>query len=259
MTKKRKDNEDKNNDKNKEKVNGELHKIIKINFFDKNKKDEKEIWASIVEAYNQKYTVLQAKRLREVGEILVKNGIKYKLLHAGCTASTIVNQATHFNMVRIGVGLYGLWPSSETKALANYRSRTSIVLKPVLTWKTKIIQIKELPAKTPIGYDCTYVCSRKTRIAVLPVGYWDGYDRKLSNCGEVLIRGKRAPIRGRVCMNLIMVEVTKIPNVKIGDEVVLIGKQGREEISADEIAKKVGTINYEIITRINPLMPRIYK
>lgn len=229
------------------------------------------------EAYNQRYTLLQTKRLKEVAEKIisktasnlpfhvlnftataVKNKTEFPLVHAACTAATIVDPATHLDMVRIGIGLYGLWPSPETKKLAKDLG-LKIDLRPALTWKTKVIQVKELPAGTPIGYGCTYRCKKKTRIAVLPVGYWDGYDRKLSNCGYVLIQGRRAPVRGRVCMNLTMVEVTKISKVKIGDEVVLIGWQGREEISADEIAQQVGTINYEIVTRINHLLPRIYR
>ncbi len=207
------------------------------------------------EDYNQKYTLLQQEKLLKTAEILAKNGIKYELCHTACSAATIVNPATHLDMVRIGIGLYGLWPSPETQAKSKYYgARSSIVLKPALTWKTRVVQVKELPASTPIGYDCTYKLKRKGKIAVLPVGYWDGYDRKLSNCGQVLIRGRRAPIRGRVCMNLTMVEVTKIPKVMVGDEVILLGG----EITTEEIAKKVGTINYEIVTRINPLIPRIY-
>ncbi|MCX7778791.1 MAG: alanine racemase [Patescibacteria group bacterium] len=236
------------------------------------------------EAYYQKYTLLQTQRLiktvQEISQkisqktilynnlrnrnvlsftaIAGKNKTKLPLIHAACTAATIVNPATHLDMVRIGLGLYGLWPSSETKKLAQQLGR-KIDLKPALTWKTRVIQVKELPAGTPIGYDCTYRLKKKGKIAVLPVGYWDGYDRKLSNCGEVLIKGRRIPIRGRICMNLTMVEVTKVSDVKEGDAVVLIGRQGQEEITPEELAEKVGTINYEIVTRINPLLPRIYR
>jgi len=230
------------------------------------------------EAYNQKYTLLQTKRLKEVAQQISqktalnlpslvlnsfatanKNKTRFPLIHAACTAATIVNPATQLDMVRIGIGLYGLWPSQETKKLARDLG-IKINLKPALTWKTKVIQVKELPAGTPIGYGCTYRLKRKGKIAVLPVGYWDGYDRDLSNCSQVLIRGRRAPIRGRVCMNLIMVEVTKIPGVEVGDEVVLLGEQKiNNKITAEELAKKVGTINYEIVSRINPLLPRIYR
>lgn len=210
------------------------------------------------EAYNQNYTLLQTKRLKEVVKKISQKITSKPLIHAACTAATIINPATHLDMVRIGIGLYGLWPSEATRK-RNFQSQNPIILKPALSWKTKIIQVKELPKGTPIGYDCTFYCKRKTKIAVLPIGYWDGYDRKLSNCGEVLIKGRRAFVRGRVCMNLIMVEVTEIPNIKVGDEVVLIGRQGKEEITVEEIAKKIGTINYEIVTRINQSLPRIYK
>jgi alanine racemase len=210
------------------------------------------------EAKNQAFTHQQIEKLLKIKKSLTKipHFPQDILFHAGCTASTINNKASFFDMVRIGIGLYGLWPSLATK---NYGALKSIILKPALTWKTKIIQVKELPKGTPIGYDCTYRLKNRGKIAILPVGYWDGYDRKLSNCGEVLIRGKRAPVRGRICMNLMMVEVTKIPKVKVNDEVVLIGQQDKEKITAEEIALKIGTINYEVITRINPQIPRIYK
>jgi len=219
------------------------------------------------ESYDQTYTNWQTEKFKKVLEIVRRLGFKNFLAHAGCTASTIVNSATHFDLVRIGIGLYGLWPSVETKKLAEDQGR-KIILKPALTWKTKIIQIKELPPATFVGYDRTFKTARKTKIAVLPIGYWDGYDRRLSNPtplklrgtgqGEVLIKGKRCPIRGRVCMNLTMVEITNISNVKVGDEVVLIGKQGQEEITIDEIAEKIGTINYEVATRVNALILRKY-
>ena len=130
--------------------------------------------------------------------------------------------------------------------------------RPALTWKTRIIQIKYLPAKTSIGYDCTYRTNKKIKLAILPIGYWDGYDRKLSNCGEVLIRGNHCPVRGRVCMNLTMVEIPDTISPKVGDEVVLLGCQGKQEITAEELAQKIGTINFEVVTRINPSITRKY-
>jgi alanine racemase len=207
---------------------------------------------------DQSYTNWQTKKFEEVINNLTKIGIDIPLKHAACSAATIINPKTRFNLVRIGIAMYGLWPSEEIEEVVK-KKRMDFHLKPALSWKTKIIQVKELPPKTFIGYDCTYQTKRKTKIAVLPIGYWEGYDRKLSGCGEVLIHGQRCPVRGRVCMNLTMVEVTKIPNVKVGDEVVLIGKQNKEEITADELAEKIGTINYEIVTRINSILPRIYK
>jgi alanine racemase len=130
------------------------------------------------------------------------------------------------------------------------------VLHPVLTWKTIVGPMHEVPKGAPVGYGCTERVRRKTLVAVLPVGYWDGYDRKLSSVGEVLIRGHRCKVIGRVCMNMIMVDVTDVRRVRLEDEVVLIGRQGREEITADELARKIGTINYEVVTRINPMSPR---
>lgn len=209
------------------------------------------------EAKNQAFTNKQARKLAKIKEKLLKlpNFPTDALFHAGCTASTISNPATFFDMVRIGIGLYGLWPSPETRLKSKYGSRISIVLEPALSWKAQVIQVKELPAGSYIGYDCTYRCHKKTKIAALPVGYWDGYDRKLSNLGEVLIHGRRAPIRGRVCMNMIMVDVTKIKNVRVGDEALLLG----DRITAERLAEQIGTINYEVVTRINQQLPRIYR
>lgn len=140
---------------------------------------------------------------------------------------------------------------------------------PVLTWKTIIGPMHWVPKGVPVGYGCTERVRRRTRIAVLPVGYWDGYDRKLSSVGAVLIRGKRRKVIGRVCMNMMMVDVTDVPptssangglrgtrRARLEDEVVLIGRQGREEVTAEELAGKIGTINYEVVTRINPLLLR---
>ena len=121
-----------------------------------------------------------------------------------------------------------------------------IPLEPVMTLKTRVLQLKEVPADSPVGYGCTYLTSRPSRIVTLPIGYDDGYDRLLSNKGEVLVRNRRAPVVGRVSMCLTTVDVTDIPEVQPDDEVVLLGKQGDQEITADEIAAKTGTINYEI-------------
>lgn len=204
------------------------------------------------EAEKQSFTNKQVERLDKIKSQLwaLKDFPKNVIFHAGCTASTLNNKKTFFDMVRIGLGLYGLWPSQGTK-----KKNKKIILKPALIWKTKIIQVKELSKGSFIGYDCTYQCQRKTKIAVLPIGYWDGYDRKLSNCGEVIIRGRRVPMLGRVCMNLSMIDVTAIKNVKAGDEVILLGKN----MTAEKLAEKIGTINYEVITRINQQIWRIYK
>lgn len=209
------------------------------------------------ESRDQTYTNQQTGVLQKFLNQLKLLKINVPLVHAGCSASTIVNPSTYFNLVRIGIAMYGLWPSGETKTLAK-RKGLKLQLKPALKWKTKIIQVKELPAGAFIGYDCTYRTKRKIRLAILPIGYWEGYDRKLSNRGEVLIRGQRCPVRGRVCMNITMVEVTHLSRVAVGDEVILIGRQGGEEVTVEELAKKIDTINYEVTTRINPLILRKY-
>ena len=216
------------------------------------------------ESKNQSYTNQQTTKLKKIINDLKIAGLEVPFVHAGCSASTINNPNTFFNLVRIGISLYGFWPSKETKEFAKLK-KIKINLKPALTWQTRIIQIKQVGKNTNIGYDKTFKTKKKTKLAILPIGYWDGYSRLLSNPstvnsgqGEVLIHKKRCPILGRICMNLTIIDVSKINKVKINDKVVLIGKQGKEEITAEEIAQKTKTINYEVITRINPLIPRIY-
>ena len=168
-----------------------------------------------------------------------------------CSNSSIVYHNSLFNGIRLGLSLYGLYPSLKAK--------NKIKLKPALSWYTKIIQLRDLPKNTKIGYGGTYTTKRKTKLAIIPVGYWDGYDRLFSNQAQVIIHNKKCPIRGRICMNLSMVDVTNIKGVKTGDKVVLIGKSKNQEITADDLARWAQTINYEIVTRINPLLPRIVK
>jgi len=205
------------------------------------------------ESKNQSYTKQQTKKFQDIIE-----DKQISLAHAACSAATINNPCTLFNMVRIGIGLYGLWPSKNTQCIANKKSFL-VNLQPVLSWKTKVIQVKSLPAGVSVGYNRTFVTRSKTKLAILPVGYADGYDRRFSNCGSVLIHGISCPIRGRVCMNLTMADVSRVAGVKARDEVVLIGRQKNRVISADDMAKKIGTINYEVVTRINSDIPRIYK
>ena len=130
-------------------------------------------------------------------------------------------------------------------------------LLPVLSWKTRIAQIKKVPAGESVGYGLSERVPQDSRIAIIPVGYYDGYDRKLSSMGNVLIGGKRCKIVGRISMNMCMVDITHVSNAKVEDEVVLLGQQGNERIPAEELAQKIGTINYEVVARINPLLPRV--
>lgn len=177
--------------------------------------------------------------------------------HFSCSAATMLFPETHFNMVRIGIGMYGLWPSKETYLSCILQQRQPLILKPVLSWRARIAQLKDVPKGARIGYGGTYMTGRKSRLAVIPVGYYDGYPRSLSNLSYVLIKGERAPLRGRVAMDFIIADVTDIPEVGLEDEVVLIGKEAQDRISADDLAAWDSTINYEIVTRINADIPRI--
>ena len=159
------------------------------------------------------------------------------------------------SLVRLGLGLYGMWPSEALEKEWGGK----LTLTPVMRWVSHVAQVKKLPKGFAVGYGCTYITKRPSTIAVIPQGYSDGFDRGLSNCGTVLIHGMRTPIIGRVAMNIIVADVTHIPNVRAEDEVVLLGSQKKERITAEEIAKKLDTINYEITTRTSPLLPRIVK
>ena len=213
-------------------------------------------FANIEDTTDRSFAGRQLQRYQKMLEELGEKGFKAPVNHIACTAASLVFPRTRLQLARIGIGLYGLWPSRETMVSLKEQG-SEFKLEPVLAWKTRVAQVKTVAAGEYIGYGCTFRTSRKTKIAVLPVGYYDGYDRKLSNAAYVLIKGKRAPIRGRVCMNLCMADITDISGVKPEDEVVLLGKQGREQLSAEQLAQWIGTINYEVVTRINPNLPRM--
>jgi alanine racemase len=177
--------------------------------------------------------------------------------HTACSAATLLLKETHMDLVRIGISLYGLWPSRETMISCRESVGPLPDLQPVLTWKSRVAQVRTVPEGDYVGYGCTWRTGRESRIAVLPVGYNEGYDRRLSGVAHVLIRGRRAPVRGRVCMNMCMVDVTDIPDVSLEDEVVLLGRQGDETLAAEQLAAWCGTIAYELVTRIDPSLPRI--
>jgi alanine racemase len=204
---------------------------------------------SQAESVQGAYTAKQLRIFQDVVARLRCEGINPLLAHLANSAATITLRAAYFDMVRPGIMLYGLYPSPEMKG--------QIELKPVLSWQTRVMQLKKVPRGTSISYGQTYVTQRESLIATLPVGYADGYQRLLSNRGEVLLKGKRAPVAGRVCMDLTMIDVTDIAGVQPGDEVVLLGRQGDTEITADEMAAWANTISYEILTSISARVPRI--
>lgn len=180
--------------------------------------------------------------------IQATTGFKFKYIHAANSAATLAYPRSHFNMVRTGLAMYGLHPSEQVRLPDGFR--------PVMTWKTVIAQTKTLPAGHTVGYGRTYTTSDSERIAILPVGYADGFRRAPNNWGEVLVRGQRAPLIGRVSMEKSAIRIDHIPDASVGDEVVLLGTQGRETITAEEIAARLGTINYEIACTILPRVPR---
>ncbi len=196
-----------------------------------------------------KYTAKQLATFKTALAAMQAGGFSFRYIHAANSAATLASRAACFNLIRPGLLLYGLNPSRHLKVLAG--------LRPLMSWKTGIIQVKTLPANSNVGYGNSYRTCGVETIAVLPVGYADGLRRSPQTWREVLVRGKRAPLVGRVSMEKTTIDVTHIPDVSVGDEVVLMGRQGDEEISADEIADWLGTINYELVTTILPRVPRL--
>jgi alanine racemase len=172
--------------------------------------------------------------------------------HMSATSGLMAREPYSPNdIVRIGIGLYGLYPSDPLA-----QSFSSLNLRPAMRWASQLAQVKTLPPDHPVSYGLTYVTSRPTRIGVVPQGYSDGYDRGLSNCGAVLVNGKRCPVIGRVAMNMFMVDLTAAPQAQLGDEIVLLGSQGAETVTAEELAGLLGTINYEVVARVSPSLER---
>lgn len=197
------------------------------------------------------YTKMQAEKFDDFVLKLKNAGINVSIKHLYNSAA-IADLEKKYDMVRQGIILYGLKPSDEVEF------NNINVPQPVMSMKTRVVQVKTLPAGESISYGCTYTTEKETRVATLCAGYADGVTRVLSNNGEVLIRGKRAKIIGRVCMDQFMVDVTDIPEVEAGDTATIFGTDGKETISVDEIAKKANTINYEIICNINSRVTRVY-
>jgi alanine racemase len=214
-------------------------------------------FANIEDTTDHSFPQRQLEAFEAAARGLARAGIEIPVKHMSCTAATILFPKTYFDMVRVGIGLYGLWPSKETYLSCALDRREPLALEPVLSWKARIAQVKRIAKGAAVGYGCTFRATRRTTLAVIPVGYYDGYDRGLSNSASVLIRGQRAPLRGRVAMDFIAADVTDIRSARLEDEVVLIGAAGREKVTADELAGLAGTIAYEVVSRINPLIPRL--
>jgi alanine racemase len=211
-------------------------------------------FANIEDTLDPSFAHSQARKFRDALGTLESAGIRPAHVHASASAGALLYTEMHFSMVRLGIGTYGIWPSRETQIAARERGRL-LSLAPILNWKTRVAQVKHVKAGEYVGYGLTYQASRPMKLVVLPIGYYDGYDRKLSNSGRALIHGQTANVVGRIAMNMTMLDVTDV-GAELDDEVVLIGRQGNAEIRVEELAEKIGTIPYEVLARINPLIPR---
>jgi alanine racemase len=200
--------------------------------------------ADLTYARQQFATYLHVLRQLEEAHIAVP------IRHAANSAATLALPETHLDMVRCGIAIYGLRPSVEVEMV--------VPVRPAMSLKSRIARLRTLPAGSCISYGCTYLTSRPTPVGLVPIGYGDGYRRGLSNKGQVLVRGQRVPIVGRVCMDQFMVDLSKVPEASEGDEVVALGRQGEQQIDAEEIGTWMGTNNYETVAAILPRVPRVY-
>lgn len=206
---------------------------------------------AVADEEDKAYCDCQLERFAGILRLLEERGRPVTYAHIANSAGLLDLQHAHFHMVRPGIMLYGAQPSDVLLRPAS--------LQPVMAFKSRILQLKDVPGAHPIGYGRTYVTSEPARIATVPVGYDDGYSRLLSNKGQVLVRGQRAPLVGRVSMNMITVDVSRVAGVAEDDEVVLLGSQGQECITADEIAQWCGTISYEVFCNIGRHHDRIFR
>jgi alanine racemase len=209
-------------------------------------------FANVEEELDRGFPTVQEKRFQTAVEAFASEGIRPAQLHMACSAAGLVFGASRFNLVRLGISLYGLWSSDLVAERSRSRMDAKIALKPVLSWKTKIAQVKSVAAQETVGYGKTQTLTRASKIAILPIGYYDGYPRALSSVGKVLIHDTLCPIVGRICMNMCMVDVTDLPQVELGDEVTLVGPG----IEAETVAALAGTLHYELIARLSASIPR---
>ena len=196
------------------------------------------------------YTKIQIERFQTVLAGLRKAGLSVPLIHAANSAAILGHPAAHFNLVRPGIMLYGYSTAPQSSQAAT--------LTPVLSLRSQVAQVRRLAQGDSVSYNRSFVAARPSKIAVLPIGYADGYSRTLSNRGHVLVQGRRCPVVGRVCMDMTLIDVTDLPDIRSGDEAVLIGRQGADTILATDLAAWSGTIPYEVLCGIGPRVPRVY-
>jgi alanine racemase len=213
-------------------------------------------FANVEDCMEQEYALKQLREFKDVLAVAKSHEIAGKA-HIAASASALILPESRFDMVRVGISLYGLWPAQVTKLSYMQTGKEPVELRPALEWKTEVALVKDVKAGQFIGYGCTYQAISPMKVAVLPVGYAEGYPRIAGNSGSyVLIRGKRCPLVGRICMNMMMVDVTHIPAAQAGDTVTLIGSDGEEHLSANRLADWAQTINYELLARLPSSIPR---
>ncbi len=213
-------------------------------------------FADIEDTTDHGWANAQSDRFNAWLEVLERRGHGGLARHMSCSAAAILWRSAYRDIVRVGIAAYGIWPSRETLVSARAADHPGLELKPAITWSCAVAQVRRVPAGETVGYGRAWRAPVDSLIAVLPVGYSDGYPRRLSQQAHVLIGGQRAPVRGRICMNLTMVDVTHIPGVAAGDTAVLLGAQGAEHITAEKIADWLGTIPYEVLTMPGPAWRR---
>ena len=205
-------------------------------------------FADIEDTTDHRFALRQQERYAAWCERIAATWSGPWLRHMTCSAAAVLWPETHHDLVRVGIAAYGVWPSGETLVSARQEGRADITLRTAATWCVRVSQVRPVPAGETVGYGRTWQAPVDSRIAVLPVGYADGYLRGLAGRAHVLVHGRRAPLRGRVCMNLCMVDVTHVPDVAAGDEAVLLGAQGDDVITPELLADWLGTIPYEVLT-----------
>ncbi|SFI03991.1 MULTISPECIES: alanine racemase [unclassified Bacillus (in: firmicutes)] len=207
---------------------------------------------STADEVDKTYTLMQKDLFEKAVNIAKDMGLHLPLIHSSNSAGTMELNNEFQNMVRVGIGIYGMYPSKEV-------NHKTVTIQPILTLKSKVAHVKRAKQGRGVSYGNTYVAAGDEWVATIPIGYADGFSRQLSSRGYALVNGVRVPIIGRVCMDQLMLDVTKAMPVHVGDEVVFYGKQGNEEIAVEEVADMLGTINYEVTCMLNRRIPRVYK
>lgn len=215
-------------------------------------------FANVEDVLEQTYAQHQLDTFLAIVERFTQAGFSL-LPHMAASSSALIMQASRLAMIRIGISMYGLWPSRTTQLSFLQSFGSMIELKPLLSWITEVAIVKSIKTGQYVGYGCSFKALRDMRIAVLPLGYNEGYPRLASNRGYVLIKGMRCPIVGRICMNMMMVDISHLGSIEVGERVTLIGVDGSEQIDAAQIGEWADTIHYEILTKINPTVPRILR